>query len=195
MRELARRRGRARQAPQSPRAARAARQQISHQLTLSLSSPFSYRSSQNPTWNYYRQLLYLLWCYTSTHQDISFVFYWVALVLCIQDAFLPLSVITCFKAEESISHAAYLIKSHSTQETIQWNLFSPLFQKTTKRIPKKKIGTKQNWLHGFTYRPTQYDRPLLLWIGDGEGAVTAHSYHTCSNAGDEISGKGYSNIS
>ena len=34
-----------------------------------------------------------------------------------------------------------------------------------------------------TYRPTQYDRPLLLWMGDGVGVVTAHSYHTCNNGG------------
>uniref|UniRef100_A0A0A9GQ59 ANM5 n=1 Tax=Arundo donax TaxID=35708 RepID=A0A0A9GQ59_ARUDO len=29
-----------------------------------------------------------------------------------------------------------------------------------------------------TYRQTQYDRPLLLWIDDGVGVITDHSYHT-----------------
>lgn len=29
------------------------------------------------------------------------------------------------------------------------------------------------------YKPTQYERPLVLWIGDWTGDVTHHSYQTC----------------
>eukprot|EP00983_Pelagomonas_calceolata_P087282 1156920-Pelagomonas_calceolata.AAC.2 len=29
-----------------------------------------------------------------------------------------------------------------------------------------------------SYNPTKYDLPHTLWIGEADGAVTVHSYHT-----------------